>query len=81
MTIISDDTHDVWFAFCVWILNGIAEMLGMTYNAVNIWIFCIIGPAIFFVLCILLLRQTVIAGKYQLLYKAAITSKGSSPSV
>ena len=72
MTIISNETHDVWFTFCVWILNDIAKMLGMTYNAVNIWIFCIIGPAIFFVLCILLLRQTITAGKYQRLYREAL---------
>jgi len=32
------------FNFCVVLLLGIAKRLGMTYEAVNVWIFCVICP-------------------------------------
>lgn len=34
------------FYLCVRILQILAHRLGMTYEEVNVWIFCIIWPAI-----------------------------------
>ena len=41
------------FQACVDLLNAIASMLNMTYNEVNVWIFCIIWPTITIVLIFL----------------------------
>lgn len=38
-------THKLFFA-CVDFLTWLGEKLGLTYEAVNIWIFCIIWPII-----------------------------------
>mgnify|MGYP006976769016 CR=1 FL=1 len=32
------------FGWCVSLLEWLAEKLGMTYEAVNVWIFCVIWP-------------------------------------
>ena len=34
------------FSFCVKLLNFLAEITGLSYQAVNVWIFCIILPAV-----------------------------------
>ena len=38
------------FYWCVDVLKFYASKLGMTYEEINIWIFCIIEPIIFFVM-------------------------------
>ena len=38
------------FDWCVDILRHYAKVLGITYEEINIWIFCIIEPIIFFVM-------------------------------
>jgi len=38
------------FDWCVDILKYYANILGITYEEINIWIFCIIEPIIFFVM-------------------------------
>lgn len=38
------------FYWCVDILKYYAKMFGMTYEEINIWIFCIIEPIVFFVM-------------------------------
>lgn len=41
---------DAVFNACVVFLLTLARMLGMTYEAVNVWIFCVIEPIVFFAL-------------------------------
>ena len=38
---------DVTFNWCVWLLYEAAGLLGITYEEINIWLFVIIGPALF----------------------------------
>ena len=38
---------DVTFNWCVWLLYKVAGLLGITYEEINIWLFVIIGPALF----------------------------------
>ena len=47
------DWIDTLFRICVYILVDLAELIGISYEAINIWIFVIIQPLliiIFFVL-------------------------------
>ena len=37
---------DTIFMLCVYFLQWLAKRLGMTYNEVNVWIFCVIWPII-----------------------------------
>lgn len=37
-------TIDVIFDLCVQLLQHLAAICGTTYNAVNVWIFCVIWP-------------------------------------
>ena len=36
---------DLVFNFCVRLLIDIATLLGITYEEINVWLFCIIWPA------------------------------------
>ena len=45
------------FQWCVDILVALAAKLNMTYEAVNIWIFVIIEPIVFFVLLSIIYKQ------------------------
>jgi hypothetical protein len=45
------------FDWCVRLLVQMGHALGMTYNEVNVWIFCIIEPAIFLFMMYLIIRQ------------------------
>lgn len=38
------------FDFCVWLLVVSAEALGMTYKAINVWVFVILWPILTLVL-------------------------------
>ena len=38
---------DVTFNWCVWLLYDAAVLLGITYEEINIWLFVIVGPALF----------------------------------
>lgn len=40
------------FYWCVQFLASIASLIGMTYEEINVWIFCIIEPIIFLLMCI-----------------------------
>ena len=44
------------FDWCVDILKYYAKLLGMTYEEINIWIFCIIEPIIFFVMLFIIIK-------------------------
>ena len=45
------------FDLCVDILRWLADLFGVSYNAVNIWIFCIIWPILTLVLIAVVIRQ------------------------
>ena len=35
---------DKTFNFCVYLLNDLANFLGISYEEINVWIFCVIWP-------------------------------------
>lgn len=35
------------FNLCVYFLSRLADLFGTSYEVINVWIFCIIGPVIF----------------------------------
>lgn len=35
---------DQTFNFCVYLLYDLANILGITYEEINVWIFCVIWP-------------------------------------
>lgn len=45
------------FKWCVDVLRFYAHKWNMTYEELNVWIFCIIEPIIFLILCYVILRQ------------------------
>ena len=45
------------FYWCVDILELYAKKLGITYEAINVWIFCIIEPIVFLLMLAIILRQ------------------------
>lgn len=49
-------TMDSLFDLCVHILEVCAKSVGMTYKEVNIWIFVIIEPIIFILMCFWIYR-------------------------
>ncbi|MBT3194517.1 MAG: hypothetical protein HN341_18375 [Verrucomicrobia bacterium] len=48
---------DACFDLCVDILLWLADLFGVSYNTINIWIFCIIWPIFTLVLMILVVKQ------------------------
>jgi len=48
---------DAIFEKCVLLLVWLANQLGMTYEAINIWIFVVIWPALTLVLIALVILQ------------------------
>ena len=52
-SVIPDNKIDQLFTACVNYLVIVANYIGMTYNEINIWIFCIIWPLITLVLFVL----------------------------
>ena len=48
------------FKWCVDLLENLAAKLHITYEAVNIWIFVIIQPIVFFIMLWIIYKQTVI---------------------
>lgn len=53
---------DVIFNFCVELLYDVASILGITYEEINVWFFCIIWPilTLYLVFEIIRLRVRVI---------------------
>ena len=41
---------DIVFNFCVILLVDLANILGITYEEINVWIFCIIWPLLSLIL-------------------------------
>lgn len=48
--------NDVFY-WCVALLKDWAKQLGMTYEEINVWIFCIIEPLVLIILLIIIFRQ------------------------
>ena len=48
---------DVIFDWCVELLVKLAELLGITYNDINVWIFVIIEPIIFLLMLFIIIKQ------------------------
>lgn len=45
------------FDLCVKALEILAKRVGMSYEEVNIWIFCIIEPVVFVVMLFIIIRM------------------------
>ena len=41
---------DKTFNFCVYLLNDLANILGISYEEINVWIFCVIWPVVSLIL-------------------------------
>ena len=50
---------DVIFDWCVELLVKLAELLGITYNEINVWIFVIIEPLIFLLMLFIIIKQII----------------------
>lgn len=67
-TVMKNSTTNYLFDLCVLALQELAAQFGMTYESLNVWIFCIIGPTIFFLLIIAVIRQIYLTRKFKALY-------------
>ena len=47
---------DAVFDFCVKLLLDIADIMGITYEEINVWIFCVIWPILTLVMFAEILR-------------------------
>jgi len=54
------------FYYCVHLLQVWAKMVHMTYEEINIWIFVIIEPIVFFLMLLVILIQFVKIQKLKL---------------
>jgi len=45
------------FRYCVYFLLWLSDQLGMTYEALNVVIFCFINPALIIFLLIVIIKQ------------------------
>jgi len=50
-------TIDALFDLCVRILLWLADLFGVSYNTINIWIFCVIWPLFTIILVAIVVRQ------------------------
>ena len=48
---------DIIFKLCVDVLIFLANVLGITYQEINVWIFCIIEPIIFIYMLVIIIKQ------------------------
>ena len=48
---------DIIFKLCVDVLIFLANVLGITYQEINVWVFCIIEPIIFIYMLTLIIKQ------------------------
>jgi len=55
------DNHiiDGLFDLCVRVLLWIADLFGVSYNTINIWIFCVIWPILTVILIAIVIRQRI----------------------
>ena len=48
---------DSVFDFCVRLLIWGADLLGISYNTINVWIFCVLWPLFTLLLCLIVIWQ------------------------
>jgi len=48
---------DALFDLCVRILLFLADLFGVSYNTINIWIFCVLWPIVTVALVVVVIRQ------------------------
>jgi hypothetical protein len=48
---------DACFDLCVDLLLWLADLFGVSYNTINIWIFCVIWPIFTVILMVLVVKQ------------------------
>lgn len=48
---------DQIFDWCVWVLVYWADIFGMTYKEINVWVFVIIWPIVTLIMTVIILRQ------------------------
>lgn len=51
------DWIDTLFRICVYILVDLADLIGISYEAINIWIFVIIQPLLIIVFFVLWIKE------------------------
>lgn len=44
------------FDACVWLLEWLARLTGLTYEQVNVWIFCVVWPLVTCVMGVEIIR-------------------------
>ena len=47
---------DVTFEWCVAFLYQLGGLIGITYEEINVWLFCIILPIVLFILFFVIIR-------------------------
>jgi hypothetical protein len=53
------------FYWCVDFLKTLAAMLGMSYEEINVWIFCIIEPIVFCIMAVWIIWLIFIVRKFK----------------
>ncbi|MBI5722401.1 MAG: hypothetical protein HZA50_00425 [Planctomycetes bacterium] len=48
---------DGMFYLCVYFLRWLADMFGVSYNTINVLIFCLLWPAFMVILIVIIIRQ------------------------
>jgi hypothetical protein len=48
---------DQIFDWCVWVLVYWADIFGMTYKEINVWVFVIIWPILTIIMTVIIIRQ------------------------
>ncbi len=56
---------DAIFDLCVQILLGLANLFGVSYNTINVVIFCVVWPILTIVLIVIVVRQRMVIRKYR----------------
>ena len=50
---------DTVFKACVQLLQWLAKLCGTTYEAVNVWLFCVALPVILLAMLVIIVRQHI----------------------
>ena len=57
-------THRV-FDWCVCLLQRLAAVLGLSYEEVNVLLFCVCGPLVLVLLCLVIVAQRQVIGEQE----------------
>ncbi len=50
---------DVVFNYCVRLLYDVASLIGITYEEINVWIFCILWPVVTIIMLAEIIRLRI----------------------